>query len=116
MLLQFREFRGGARRSKVPLVARDQLPGGYFEVDYISQQQRATAGMCVSSVAVTFSSYYYASPHQLLIAIIVLVFPQSVIAFRLSSMLIGRCVPDYILYLLATGDLEFLGLLRIIAP
>ena len=34
--------------------------------------------------------------------------PQSVTAFRLSSMVIGRCVPD-------NRDLEFLGLLRMIA-
>ena len=36
--------------------------------------------------------------------------PQSVTAFRLNSMVIGRCVPDYI-----SRDLEFLGLLRIIS-
>ena len=36
--------------------------------------------------------------------------PQSVTAFRLSSMVIGRCVPDYI-----SRDLESLGQLRIIA-
>ena len=35
--------------------------------------------------------------------------PQSVTAFRLRSMVIGGCVPDYI------RDLEYLGLLRIIA-
>ena len=34
--------------------------------------------------------------------------PQSVTAFRLSSMVIGRCVPDYIY-----RDLECLGLHRI---
>ena len=32
--------------------------------------------------------------------------PQSVNAFRLSSMVIGRCVPDII-----SRDLEYLGLL-----
>ena len=37
--------------------------------------------------------------------------PQSVTAFRLSSVMIGQCVPDYIY----CRDLEFLGLLGIIA-
>ena len=36
--------------------------------------------------------------------------PQRVTAFSLSSMVIGRCVPDIIF-----RDLEILGLLRIIA-
>ena len=35
---------------------------------------------------------------------------QSITSFRLSSMVIGRCVPEMI-----SRDLEFLGLLRIIA-
>ena len=37
---------------------------------------------------------------------------QSVTAFRLSSMVIGRCVPEF---QIISRDLEFLGLLRIIA-
>ena len=36
--------------------------------------------------------------------------PQSVTAFRVSSMVIGRCV-----FQIISRDLEFLGLLRIIA-
>ena len=37
--------------------------------------------------------------------------PQSVTAFRLSSMVIGRCVP----YCIYGSTVEFLGLLRMIA-